>query len=196
MYVRTYVCEYNIMHIWETLIGTIFAVGWFQFVFVLSLKAQYSNNLVPMFDAERINAKNWLENQIWAPRLQPPWKPWYIRNVNFSGSRRNELPYIFEHCLRCRLAKVWMQFNTESMTHLVLQVISSSVRAGTTSMCEKADISKLSPISFIGRDSFGCTAGWFQQHHATATQAILFLTDGEADFSEADYERMLGFSWQ
>ena len=66
------------MHIWEKLIGTIFAIGWFQLVFVLSLKAQYSKNLVPMFDAERINAKNWLENQIWAPRLQRHGKPWYI----------------------------------------------------------------------------------------------------------------------
>lgn len=85
------------------------------------IAAQYSNNLVPMFDAERINAKNWLENQIWAQG-----------GTNFRTS-----------------------LNT------AFDVISSSVRAGTTSMCEKA---------------------------------ILFLTDGEADFSEADYERIKGYS--
>ncbi|CAJ1441525.1 unnamed protein product [Effrenium voratum] len=81
------------------------------------ISAQYSQMLVPMFDAERKNALLWLEQQVWD-----------------SGGT-----------------------NFVTAMDSAFNVISSSVSAGKTSMCQKA---------------------------------ILFMTDGEAEFTSSDFARV------
>lgn len=79
-----------------------------------AISAQYSQQLVPMFDEERTKAKTWLNSQSW----------------EMGGT------------------------NFKTALDAAFNAISRSVSAGTTSMCQKA---------------------------------ILFLTDGQADFTESDF---------